>query len=266
MPLTLAISFNSNYIPNFRILFQKPKHMKLKLSYLILSLALLTSCRQIHENNILTSTEEKEGWQLLFNGKDINNWHIYNQGNQPSKWIVKDGAILCDPTVKTGIFGDLVTNETYENFDLKFEWKVAKGGNGGVFIDVQEDPKYDATFVTGLEMQLLDNANSEPRHQVDSTHWAGSLYSVKVIGTNSKPNPFNEWNASRIIQDKGKVSFWLNGKLTFEDSTNTQAWIDMVANTNMKNYPDFGTFQKGKIALQNHTDEASFRNIKIKVL
>lgn len=244
----------------------KLNHMKLKITYLLLSIGLLWSCKQMTEHNTLSAIEKQEGWQLLFNGKDINNWHIYNQGNQPSKWVVKDDAILCDPTVKTGVFGDLVSNETFQDFDLKFDWKVAKGGNSGVFIDVQEDPKYDATFVTGLEMQLLDNANAEPRHQTDSTHWAGSLYAIKSIGSNSKPNPYNEWNQSRIVQNKGKVSFWLNGKLTFENETNTKEWKDLVAGTNMKNYPDFGKFQKGKIALQNHTDEVSFRNIKIKVL
>jgi hypothetical protein len=244
----------------------KPNHMKLKITSLILSIGLLSSCNQTSQQNSLSANEKAEGWQLLFNGKDINNWHIYNQGDQPSKWVVKDGAILCDPTVKTGIFGDLVSNENFQDFDLKFDWKVAKGGNSGVFIDVQEDPKYDATFVTGLEMQLLDNANAEPRHQIDSTHWAGSLYAVKGIGSNSKPNPYHEWNQARIVQNKGKVSFWLNGKLTFENETNTQEWRDLVANTNMKNYPDFGKIQKGKIALQNHTDEVSFRNIKIKML
>ena len=62
------------------------------------------------------------------------------------------------------------------------------------------------------------------------------------------------------------MSFWLNGQLTFENVTNNQEWKDLIAHTNMKNYPDFGKFQKGKIALQNHTDEVYFRNIKIKTL
>ncbi|UIR56099.1 DUF1080 domain-containing protein [Sphingobacterium sp. SRCM116780] len=240
--------------------------MKSTLTYIVLSIVLFSACKQTNKNNTLTPSEEKDGWQLLFNGKDLNNWHIYNQGNQPSKWVVKDEEILCDPTVKTGIFGDLISNETYQDFELKYDWKVAKGGNSGVFIDVQEDKKYDATFVTGLEMQLLDNGNAESRHQADSTHWAGCLYAVKCIGSNSKPKPFNEWNESRIVQNKGKVSFWLNGQLTFENVINTEEWKNLIAKTNMKNYPDFGLFQTGKIALQNHTDAVSFRNIKIKVL
>ncbi|MDM1047146.1 3-keto-disaccharide hydrolase [Sphingobacterium hotanense] len=201
----------------------------------------------------------------IFNGKNLDGFHIYNQAKTNSKWKVSDGAILCDPK-SDGIFGDLVTDQEFENFELSFEWWVKKGGNSGVFINVKEDTAYAATFATGLEMQLLDNANAEHRHQIDSTHWAGCLYSVECNSQNSKPKPYGEWNTAKIIQNKGIVSFWLNDKLTFQDDINSAAFAKKVANSNMKNYPAFNTFKKGKIAFQNHTDSVGFRNIRIKSL
>jgi len=115
-------------------------------------------------------------------------------------------------------------------------------------------------------LQLLDNAHAEPRHQADSTHWAGGLFGVECIAQNSQPNPHGEWNESHIVHQDGKVSFWLNGKLTFERNVQTEAFRQMVKNSKMKVHPDLGKFHSGKIALQNHTDSVAFRNIKIKIL
>lgn len=225
---------------------------------IILSLG-LASCNQTSNSSSNTSNHDSTSF---FNGKDLTGWHVYNRGNMESKWKVDHGELICDPK-GNGEFGDLVSDGEYENFELDFEWKVKKGGNSGVFINVKEDSSYAATFATGLEMQLLDNANAEPRHQVDSTHWAGCLYSVECVGSNSKPNAFGEWNKGKIKQQNGQVTFWLNDKITFQDSINTPEFKQKVANSNMKNYPAFATFPKGKIAFQNHTDSVSFRNISI---
>jgi len=228
---------------------------------IIVSLA-FTSCNQ---NPSSTSNNNTSDSASFFNGKDLTGWHVYNRGNMESKWKIDNGELICDPKEK-GEFGDLISDKDYENFELNFEWKVKKGGNSGVFINVKEDSSYAATFATGLEMQLLDNANAEQRHQIDSTHWAGCLYSVECIGSNSKPNPFGEWNKGKIKQQNGQVTFWLNDKITFQDSINTPAFKEKVANSNMKNYPAFATFPKGKIAFQNHTDSVSFKNIEIREL
>src|SRR5690606_27474316 len=123
-----------------------------------------------------------------------------------SKWTVNDGVLLCDPHHE-GIFGDLVSDNDYENFELSFDWRVSKGGNSGVFINVQEDSSYAAVFATGLELQLLDNEFAEPRHQNDSTHWAGCLYDVDCISQNSSSNPYGEWNQAKVRQQNGKVTF-----------------------------------------------------------
>ncbi|MGJ1422182.1 3-keto-disaccharide hydrolase [Sphingobacterium spiritivorum] len=212
----------------------------------------------------LTDAEQKAGWQFLFNGENTEGWHIFNSAAKDSKWIVNNGVLACSPHKKDGIFGDLTTDKSYKNFELAFDWSIAKGGNSGVFINVQEDPKYSATFATGVEMQLLDNANAEPRHQKDSTHWAGCIYDVSCIGNQSKPKPFGEWNSSRIVQKDGKVSFYLNGVLTAEEDLSGPAWKAKVQQSNLKVHPDFAKATEGKIAFQNHTDSVAFRNIKIR--
>jgi len=224
---------------------------------LIASAISMNSCQQ-------SQTENAE-WKPLFNEKTLQGLHIYNKGNTNSKWKEVHGELLCDPKAE-GIFGDIITDQEYENFELKFDWRVNKGGNSGIFINVSEDSSYAATFATGLEMQLLDNSNAEPRHQVDSTHWAGCLYAVDCIGSASKPNPYTQWNTGQIKQEKGEVTFWINDQITFQGNINSQAFKDKVAGSNMINYPAFGTFKKGKIAFQNHTDSVRFKNVRIKVL
>lgn len=216
--------------------------------------ALISSCN--------SNARHEQTDSSFFNKVDLTGWHIYNQGSVESKWIVDNDALLCDPKAP-GIFGDLVSDQEYENFEMEFEWKVGKGGNSGVFINVREDTAYAAVFATGLEMQLLDNEFAEPRHQADSTHWAGCLYAVDCIGSRSEPRPYGEWNQAKIRQKDGHVTFWVNGKITFDNQIDSDDFKNKVQESNMKNYPDFGTFKKGKIAFQNHTDSVSFRNIHL---
>ena len=205
-----------------------------------------------------------DDWKSLFDGKSLNGWHVYNQGKAASKWIAKNGELQCNPEMEKGVFGDLITDKSYENFDLTYEWKISKGGNSGVFINVQEEEKYGATFTTGLEMQLLDNENGESRHKENPTHWAGMLYDVTGNNANSDPKPFGEWNQSRIKQQDGKVTFWLNGKVTADVDLNGQDWKNALAKSELGKLDDYAKFRKGKIALQNHTDKVAFRNMKIK--
>ena len=233
---------------------------------LFISLFVMACTPAQKEQNQLTIDEQKAGWSLLFDGKSLNGWHLYNKGDMDSKWTVNNGELVCDPQKKEGVFGDLITDSAYEDFDLQLEWKVTKGGNSGVFINVKEDSVYAATFATGLEMQLLDNTNAEARHQTDSTHWAGCLYAVDCISQNSSPYTYGNWNSSRIVQENGKVSFWLNNKLTFERETRNEDFKQMIKTSGMKAYPAFATYPSGQIALQNHTDSVAFRNIKIRRL
>jgi hypothetical protein len=164
--------------------------------------------------NTLTRKENKEGWKLLFDGKTKEGWHTYLRDTVGSKWQVKDGSLVFDPSKPKEGGGDIVTNGEYENFELRLEWKISKGGNSGIIFDIQENPKYQATYVTGPEMQVLDNIGADDNKK--QNHLAGCLYDLSGDSTVSKPHPVGEWNQVRILQNKGHLTFFLNDIKTFE--------------------------------------------------
>ena len=218
-------------------------------------------------DNVLTSQEQNEGWQLLFDGNDKNNWHVYNAASDGSAWRVVDGTLFFDPAQKldsgTRGGGDIVTNEEYGNFHLKLEWKVDTGGNSGIMFYVKEDKKYERAWHTGPEMQVLDNA----RHKDASItkHRAGDLYDL-ISSSPETVKPANEWNQVEIISNKGALEFHLNGSKVLSATLWDDNWKKLVAGSKFKIRPDFGTFKTGRIALQDHGDKVWYRNIKIKKL
>src|SRR5262249_46301903 len=134
---------------------------------------LLSSCVGIKErDNQLTEAEKKEGWVLLFDGSSTNGWHLYNRGKVPSVWIAKDGDLYCDANSKREQ-GDLTSDQEYENFDLKFDWKIEKMGNSGVFIDVVEKPEIQTAWASGPEYQILEKSHPD---YPDSTKRSGCMF------------------------------------------------------------------------------------------
>jgi hypothetical protein len=216
--------------------------------------------------NTLTKQEKKDGWKLLFDGKSTKGWHTYLKDTVGSKWQVKDGVIIFDPSQPKEGGGDIVTNESFENFELSLEWKISKGGNSGIIFDIQENKANGATYMSGPEMQVLDNINADDNKK--QTHLAGCLYDMHGDATVSKPVPVGEWNHAVIKQDKGHLTLILNGITTYDGQIGSKEWNDMVANSKFKD-PAFANFAKvanGKIALQEHPGSSQWRNIKIKML
>jgi len=230
------------------------------------SLVFMLACSNGSErHNTLSDQEKKDGWTLLFNGTTMDGWHLFNRGNIPSAWSVDSGNLICNPHAKNVKHGDLVTDKEYGNFDLRFEWKISHAGNSGLFINVQERPELGTTFSTGPEYQLLDDKNVEEDYLKDSSHKAAAIFGV--IPNNSKTIPNSgEWNQSRILQENGKLSFWLNGVQTLQVDLKSDEWKKSVAASPMSNYPEFGLALKGHIAVQDWTNGVSFRDIKIKEL
>jgi hypothetical protein len=216
--------------------------------------------------NTLTKNEKKEGWKLLFDGRTTRGWHTYLRDTVGAKWQVKDEALVFDPSQPNSGGGDIVTNESYENFELQLQWKVAKGSNSGIIFDIQEDPKYGATYLTGPEMQVLDNKDASDNKK--QNHLAGCLYDMSGDSIVSQPRPVGEWNQVRILQDKGHLTFWLNGIRTYEGQIGSEEWNNMVAKSKFSNkmFSDFAKVAKGRIALQQHPGSSEWRNIRIRQL
>ena len=213
----------------------------------------------------------KGGWISLFDGKTTKGWHTYNkQAVVGQGWKVEDGVIHLDPVAKKAggdEGGDLVTDEEFENYHLKYEWKISPKGNSGLIFYLHEDPKIANTYQTGMEMQVLDNGSPTALGHPDGklyTHRAGDLYDLLAAKEAAKPQ--GEWNKAEIVSNKGKLEFYLNGQRTLSTSVWDDNWHKMIAISKFKDMQGFGTYKKGRIGLQDHGDEVWYRNIQIKKL
>ena len=130
------------------------------------------------QENTLTAGEKQDGWQLLFNGKDLNGWHSYLEKTPGKAWQVQDGAIVLNKNSNSveKDFADLVTNDEYGNFDFKMEWKMEPCSNSGLMFYVHEDPKYPNTYESGPEMQIADLACNDDGRILKCR--AGDLYDL----------------------------------------------------------------------------------------
>src|SRR5688500_1644153 len=110
--------------------------------------------------NTLTDAEKKEGWKLLFDGKTMRGWRGYKMDKMPPGWSVENGALI---RVKGGEGGkgagggdDIVTTESFTNFELSLEVKIVRNGNSGVLYHVSEEPV--TAWHYAPEVQVLDNS------------------------------------------------------------------------------------------------------------
>ncbi|MEO5648144.1 MAG: DUF1080 domain-containing protein [Chitinophagaceae bacterium] len=217
--------------------------------------------------NELTTKEKNDGWQLLFDGKTTNGWHSYGKQSIGQAWKVADGTLFFDAgSVKAGQIegGDILTAGEFENYHLKLDWKISPNGNSGIIFNVHEDAaKYERTYHTGPEMQVLDNDGHKDAKI--TKHRAGDLYDLIAVSRETV-KPVGEWNTAEIMIDKGNLTFHLNGEKVVTTTMWNDAWRTMLAASKFKAWPDFGTYKKGRIALQDHGDNVWYRNIKIKKL
>ena len=197
---------------------------------------------------LVTPSRADEAWISLFNGEDLTGWTDQG-GGAPKGWNVEDGAIH---RFEKG--GNLHTIETFLNFELEFEWKVAKGVNSGV--------KYRFHDGVGPEYQVLDDANAT--HETKPMGQAAALYVIKAA-EGKKLKPAGEWNQGRIVARGNHLEHWLNGAKVVEIEIGTEDWKARKAASKFKNREGFGTFE-GPIHLQDHGGEVWFRKLRIRRL
>jgi hypothetical protein len=207
-----------------------------------------------------------EAWSPLFDGQSTTGWHRYN-GGTASAWKVADGVLYLDTSSKekgnivNG--GDLATDEEFENFDFKYEWKIAKNGNSGILFYSHEDTAFKKPYDTGPEMQLLDNDGHSdgkiPKHR------AGDLYDL-ISCSKETVKPVGEWNEAEIRCVNGKLDFFLNGENVVSTTMWDDNWNKLVSGSKFKDWKGFGAYKKGHIVLQDHGSMVSFRNLQIKRL
>ncbi|WP_161887856.1 3-keto-disaccharide hydrolase [Pontibacter russatus] len=238
------------------------------------SLAALLSCQSSTSETETTMTEEpaaettaaNEEWTPLFDGTTTEGWHTYGSDSVGQAWTIADGALYLDPSAKQDGQGggDLVTDEEYDDFHLKLDWKISENGNSGIIFYVEEDTaKYANTYNTGLEMQVLDN-EGHPDAKINK-HRAGDLYDL-IASDPETVKPAGEWNHVEIISKDGNLELYQNGEKVVTTTLWDDNWKTMVAGSKFADMEDFGTFKSGKIALQDHGDAVWYKDIMIKEL
>lgn len=228
----------------------------LKLGLLCFTAA-LSSCALATSDNQLTSQEKSAGWTLLFNGKDFSGWHNFKQDTVSPKWEIENGAMKL---TEAGA-GDLVSQSSYENFELQIDWKISEGGNSGIFILADEEGQY--IFSHAPEIQVLDNEKAHD-NKIDS-HLAGSLYDMVAVHK-SALKPAGEWNHVVIKLEDKLLQVSQNGVMTTNVVIGSSTWENLVNSSKFKGWEGFGTNQVGHIGLQDHGNVVWFKNIKIKEL
>lgn len=220
-------------------------------------------------DNTLTPAEEEAGWKLLFDGESTEGWKGYLKDTPGSSWLAQNGMLMLDSKKgddgkwKAEDGGDIMTEETYKDFEFSVDWKISSCGNSGIIYFVHESEEYKNTYNTGPEMQILDNVcHPDTKYP---THRAGDLYDM-IEGKYGTVRPAGEWNTSKIISKDGKIEQWQNGRKIVEVTMFDDTWKGRIANSKFKNMPNFGSYNVGHVALQDHDDPVWFKNIKIRKL
>ena len=266
----------------------------------LLVVTLAASLAASAADNVLTADEKRDGFRLLFDGKTFRNWQDPAKKNLPGDaWAISDGALKT--VVKPRIEEDLLSEQEYGDYELRFDWRVSEGGNTGlkyrlqrlIFVDKTKvqpgpggfegllgreisNPRSDRTklptaaggfvYTIGFEYQLIDDQR-HPDAKRGPDRRTGALYSM-IPPVEGHAKPAGDWNSSRLIVRGDRVEHWLNGTKVLDASLKDDRVIAGV-NKRWKDVPSIrenltNPKPRGFIALQHHGDEVWFRSIRVR--
>lgn len=203
---------------------------------------------------------EPEDWQILFDGENLDGWRGFQSRVIPPGWTVTDDGAIHFASAEGDIDLGLITDEQFSDFDLRFEWRVAPGGNSGVFFHVTEDE--DTIWKTGPEYQIVDNiGHDDGENPVTS---AGANYGLYGPDEDFS-KPAGEYNEGRILVRAGRVQHFLNDQKVVDYRLGSDDWEDRVGASSFNEMPAYGRTGSGHIALQEG-GPVWYRNIRIRSL
>lgn len=209
--------------------------------------------------NQLTDEERRLGFEMIFDGTHANNFRGFRKDTLPAGWKVIDGELRYVPGTQGG---DIITKEQYDNFELRLEWKVAVGGNSGIFYRVSEE--HPIVWHTGPEYQVLDDdLHPDGRSTLTS---AASLYGL-IPRSRDVVRGGGQWNEARIVVNGDHVEHWLNNVKVVEYRLGSPEWVKLVQNSKFAAaLTHYGKIPRGHLAFQDHGDVVSYRSIRIRKL
>ena len=203
------------------------------------------------------------GWTPLFDGKSLAGWRGYKKPDaSETRWKVENGTLTLPPNDGKDTRGarDIISTETYDNFDLRWEWKAAPGANSGVKYFVLED----RDSAIGHEYQVIDDS-AHPDAKIGPHRQTAALYDV-LPAANRPIKPAGDFNQSRIVVNGRNVQHWLNGTRVLQYELSSPALQAAVDKSKFKGIERFGKPQKGHILVQDHGDRVWYRAIRIKAV
>ena len=224
---------------------------------------------------------DKKGFITIFDGKTFAGWRGYGKTYMPSKWKVQDGAIFFDSKAK-GEGGDIIFAHQFgPDFEFEMEWKIAEGGNSGIFYLAREVANADRSglepiYISAPECQVLDNErHPDAKLGKDNNRQSSSLYDM-IPAKPQNAKPAGQWTKVRIRVKDGHVQHFQNDVEVLSYDLWTPAWTALLQDSKFseKNWPvafDLlnncgGPEHKGFIGMQDHGDNVWYRNIKVKEL
>lgn len=224
--------------------------------------------------NKLTKEEKRLGYRMLWDGKSIQGWRGVKLKDFPNKgWVIENGILTVEASngaeSKNG--GDIVTLETFRNFELNIDFLLTEGANSGIKYFVKPDLNKEDGSAIGLEFQILDDQkHPDAKMGKNGNRTVGSLYDLiraenKTSGSRGKNfKGIDQWNNARILVKGGKVEHWLNHVKVVEFNRFSQVFKALVEKSKYEKWEGFGRWPDGVILLQDHGDKVSFKNIKIR--
>ncbi len=209
----------------------------------------------LRKSNALTSPERDDGWTLLFDGNSAGGW----QTKQTSGWKVGNGHLQGE-----GQSTVLATQQSFDNFELELEWKLATGAEGGILYKVPDENDFENALVFSPRMQLVDDRGN-PEAKAVRKHQTGAVYDV-LEPRYSVSKPANEYNLARLVLNDDYVEHWVNGIKVIEYQLGSEEWKQQLSGTIYAGHVDYGQVSGGRIALYSRQGNIWIRNIRVREL